>query len=177
MRKEVKCQTPYCDNTFVINTNKSLKRKYSFCMKCKREHSYHALVVQVEHNKKIQDIILDAKMFKSASNMADYLGVSFVTMYHWFKKYFNMTYQEFKRKYICKSDKCYLLSIKNSTYSRNDYILKKIRDKRYCACVDMTQKNCIMTNAPITVISSIIRGSPNIDKINDNKFVLSDNGK
>lgn len=146
-------------------------------MKCKRKHSYHVLVIQLEHGKKIQDVILDAKMFKSASNMADYLGVSFVTIYHWLKKYFNMTYQEFKREYICKSDKCYFLNIENSTYSRNDYILKKIRDKRYCACVDMVQKNYIMTNAPLNVISSIIRGNPKISKINDNKFTLVDTKK
>jgi hypothetical protein len=107
--------------------------------------------------------------------MADYIGVSFVTMYHWIKRYYGMTFQQFRRSHICKSDKCYLLNIKRSSYSRHDYILKKIRDKRYCACINALERDHIMTNAPVGVISSILVGRPKISKISDNVFAVMPN--
>jgi len=119
-------------------------------------------------------VILSASKFKTASGMADYIGVSFVTIYHWIKRYFNCTFQEFRRTHICKQrgEKCYLLDITRSSYSRHDYVLKKIRSKRYCACINALENNLIMTNAPIPIVQSILRGKPAIDQISDGTFAL-----
>ena len=172
MRKEITCDTPYCSNTFTINTNRLPRREYLFCNECKKEHSYYALVVQVEHEKPIKEVILESKIFNSASGMSAYIGVSFVTMYHWIKKYFDLTYQQFRRAHICNSNKCYLLNISRSSYSRHDYVLKKIRDKRYCACINALEPDHIMTNAPVSVVSSIFKDNPVIEKISDNLFAV-----
>lgn len=167
----VTCSTPYCKNS--VQVFAAVNRKYVFCDKCREEHSYHALVVQVDHEKPVQDAIMDAKIFKTASGMADYLGVSFVTLYHWLKKYYNLSFQEFKRIHICKSTKCYLLNIERSSYSRHDYVLKKIRARRYCACINSLEKDHIMTNAPVSVVAEILRGAPRIEQISDRIFALA----
>lgn len=131
------------------------------------------LKAQVELEKTIKEIIIEASLFKTANGMADYVGVSFVTMYNWIEKYFNLSFQEFKRLYICKSTRCYMLNIKRSTYSRNDYILKKIKARsNYCACVNALEPHHIMTNCPPKEVSKILRGCPKISKINDNLFSL-----
>jgi len=171
-RKLITCQNYNCDNTILVPFALLENREYFFCPECLSGHSHHALVAQAEHEKSIQDIIIDAAFFKTASNMAAYIGISFVTMYHWIRKYFDMSFQEFKRTYICKSNKCYLIDIKNSSYSRNDYVLKKIKNRRYCACLNSLEPNHIMTNAPVSVLQGIIRGRPSIEKISDNLFSL-----
>ena len=169
-KKLVNCDTPYCDNTFFINTAKRRKRKHRFCTSCNIEHSYHVLAIQVYHQKSMKDVILDARVFNTAVGMSDYVGVSFVTMYHWIKKYFNMTFQQFKREYICRSPKCYILNLDRSPYSRKDYVLKKIKDRGYCACINDLEKDYVMTNAPASVVSSVFAGSPDIRKMTDGTF-------
>jgi hypothetical protein len=152
----------------------STSRDFVFCPKCREDHSLRVLKTQAEHEKSIKEVILDSRMFKSANGMADYVGVSFVTMYNWIQKYFGMTFQEFRRTYICKSSRCYLLNIGRSSYSRNDYILKKIRSKsNYCACINALEPNHIMTDCPVDVISGILRGCPSIKKISDKLFSLA----
>jgi len=171
-RRLITCNNYNCDNTILVPFALLESRDYFFCPECLAEHSHRALVAQAEHEKSIQEIIIDAAFFKTASNMAAYIGISFVTMYHWIKKYFDMSFQEFKRTYICKSDKCYLIDIKNSSYSRNDYVLKKIKNRRYCACLNSLEPNHIMTNAPLSLLQSIIRGRPVVERISDGFFSL-----
>lgn len=174
MKNFVKCSTPYCNNTILLREDDLVNDQFNFCPKCKKEHSLCVLKQQVLHGKPIKDLILDAKLFKTANGMADYVGVSFVTMYNWIEKYFGMSFQEFRRSYICKSDKCYLLNIERSSYSRNDYILKKIRSRsKYCACINSLEPDHIMTNCPKSIVSSILRGYPQINKISDNIFALA----
>jgi len=173
LKKTVDCSTPKCANKVLVKMNNT---DYAFCDKCREDHSVCVLKIQAEHEKDIKEVILDSRIFKTANGMADYVGVSFVTMYNWIEKYFEMTFQEFKRRYICRSTKCYLLNIKRSSYSRNDYILKKIKSKiNYCACVNALEPDHIMTNCPLEVIKSILRGAPKIAKINDNVFALVPN--
>lgn len=167
--KKVICASPYCTNNVIIRYGDD----NAFCNKCREEHSLRVLKIQVEHQKSIQDLIIEAKLFKTASGMGDYVGVSFVTIYNWLERYFNMTFQEFKRKYICKSPRCYLLNIKRSSYSRNDYILRKIKEKtNYCACLNSLEKDYIMTNCPQEALSTILRNYPRIVKISDQVFSL-----
>lgn len=123
----------------------------------------------------IKDLLLEASSFQSAGSMADYIGVSFVSVYHWILQYFSMSFQEFRRKYICKKSSrgsCYHLDLGRSTYSRNDYVVKKIKAKRYCACLNALEQDLIMTNAPVSVMQSVLRGSPRIEKISDDLFAL-----
>lgn len=171
MRKLITCATPYCDNSILLREDKDPP---IFCPKCKSEHSLKVLKIQRYHEKPIKEIILDSRMFKSANGMADYVGVSFVTMYNWIKKYFGMYFQEFRRAYICKSDRCYLLNISRSSYSRNDYILKKIRSRsNFCACINSLEPDHIMTNCPPDLVASILRGYPVIRQISDRLFSLA----
>ena len=173
MKKIVDCSTPGCNNKVWVKANNN---DFAFCDKCREGHSVCVLKVQAEHEKNIKEVILDSRIFKTANGMADYVGVSFVTMYNWIEKYFEMTFQEFKRQYICKSTKCYLLNIERSSYSRNDYILKKIKTRsNYCACVNALAPDHIMTNCPPEVVKGILRGAPKISKINDNIFALVPN--
>jgi len=176
LRQIVECDTPYCNNKILLQDSDDPEYNYIFCPKCKEDHSLKVLRIQADpsHRKHIKEIILDSRMFKSANGMSDYIGISFVTMYNWIQKYFGMTFQEFRRYYICKSNKCYLLNIKRSSYSRNDYILKKIRSSgNYCACVNSLEPDHIMTNCPQNVVSSILRGYPRIRKISDHMYALS----
>lgn len=174
MREILQCSTPYCFNNVLISEEDILDSRYVFCPKCRKDHSLCALKVQVDHGKSIKDVILEAKLFRTANGMSDYVGVSFVTMYNWIKKYFNLTFQEFRRNYICNSDRCYVLNIERSSYSRNDYLIKKIRNRsKYCACINALEPNHIMTNCPQEVVSNILRGFPKIRKISDNLFALA----
>lgn len=161
------CLTPGCKNF--------AKRRGvdPFCSPCREEHSLFVLRLQVEHGKLIREIISDAKIFQTAQGMADYLGVSFVTLYNWIDKYFNMTFQEFKRRYICRSSRCYLLDLKRSSYTRSDYILKMIRNSGRCACVNALEPNVIMTNAPHEFISRTLRGAPKLIQVSDMSFALA----
>lgn len=171
MRKLITCTTPYCDNSILLRDDKDPPM---FCPACRSEHSLTALKIQKEHGLPIKQVILDSRIFKSANGMADYVGITFVTMYNWIKKYFGMHFQEFRRTYICKSDACYLLNISRSSYSRNDYVLKKIRSRaNYCACFNALEPDHIMTNCPPDVVSSILRGYPVIRKISDRFFALA----
>lgn len=171
MRKVVTCSTPYCENSILLREPPG---EYIFCPKCKAAHSLKILKIQKDHEKSIKDIILDSRIFKSANGMADYVGVSFVTMYNWIRKYFEMSFQEFRRTYICKSTNCYLLNITRSSYSRNDYILKKIRSRsNYCACINSLEPNHVMTNCPPELVAGILRGYPVVKKISDKLFSLA----
>ncbi len=171
MRQLVECETPYCYNCFFVTDEKFSSKQHKgnklFCGDCSKEHSYHVLTVQADYEKSIKEIILEAKFFNTASGMADYIGVSFVTIYHWIKKYFGITFQEFKRDFICKSEKCYLVNIEKSPYSRGDYVLKKIRDERHCACINELGSNFMMTNAPLGIVSQILDR-----EITDRKFLF-----
>lgn len=130
------------------------------------------LRLQQEHGMTIQELILEAKFFKTVQWMGDYIGVSFVTVYHWIEKYFNMTFQEFKRKYICKCDKCYLLDISISPYSRNDYILNKIRNRRFCACFDNRYPNYVMTKMPLNQVLALFKQEPRVDMIREGVYAI-----
>lgn len=166
------CESPNCSNL----VQKEDGQGHYFCKACRERCSYHTLLVQVEYNRPIEEVILEAaEIFSqksSASNMAAYIGVSFVTMYNWLKKYFDMSFQEFRRVYICRSNNCYAINIKRSSYSRHDYVLKKIRSKRFCACVNALDPDTLMTNAPLSLVSDIFRGNPKIEKIKDNQYSI-----
>lgn len=170
----VLCDSPGCSNPLPDNGIKRGAKGYAFCAECKERHSYRVLLTQVYHEQPIKDVILAASGFKTAVGMGDYIGVSFVTIYHWIRRYFDCTFQEFRRTYICKKrgESCYLLDIARSSYSRHDYVLKKIRAKRYCACINALDDNLIMTNAPVRIVQSLLRGMPHIDQISDDLFAL-----
>jgi hypothetical protein len=172
MRLTLKCRTPYCKNLLYVSSRPKPK-DYLFCDACKKEHSYSVLVVQADLKMPIKEALMEARVFKNASGIGDFLGVSFVSVYHWIRKYYGMSFQEFRRQYICRSRKCYLLNIENSSYSRNDYVLKKIRARHFCACINALQKNFIMTNAPSSVVSSILRGSPKVVRLSDEIFSIT----
>jgi len=155
MRQMVECSSPGCYECFFVGKDKP-GVGHLFCKKCREEHSYHVLVVQAEHQDQIRKVLLDSRVFNTAAGMADYVGVSFVSIYHWIQRYFGMTFQEFRREHICKSDKCYLLDISGSPYSRGDYVLKKIKDRRYCACINELGRSHMMTNAPFDLVSQIL---------------------
>lgn len=164
------CDTPGCGRE--IPEKRPPERGSLFCDRCRSQHSYRVLVTQVEHQKSIREVIIDSAMFKTAGGMADYIGVSFVTLYHWIKKYFECSFQEFKRVHICKARECYTLDIRRSSYSRHDYVLKKLRQKRYCACINALETAHIMTNAPLAVVQAVLRGCPKIEKISDKSFAI-----
>jgi hypothetical protein len=156
-----KYSTPYCES--IIQTPNEDKH-YNFCELCRSEHSYYVLTIQAQHGYPIKDVILDAaSLFKNVTGMADYVGVSFVTMYNWLRKYFNVSFGEFKRQYICKSSRCYSLDIRNSSYNRSDYILRKLKQKYYCACSNIFEKGQIITNAPKEIANQIIKSAPPVD--------------
>ena len=162
MRSFVECDSPGCYNCFFINKARAENSRYVFCPSCRKQHSTHVLTVQAEHEKPIKEVLLEAKVFNSSHGMADYIGVSFVTIYHWIKKYFSMTFQEFRRHYICKSDSCYYVDITDAPYSRGDYILRKVKDHRYCACINELKKKHMLTTAPIEVMQHILGGEVKI---------------
>jgi len=169
------CDTPYCGKLIPSARLKRPIKGYYFCGQCRDEHSYRVLVAQADHDAPIKDILLQASTFRSAEGMAAYIGVSFVTIYHWIRRYFNLSFQEFRRQHICKNGlrgKCYLLDIRRSSYTRHDYVLKKIRSKRYCACINALEGDLIMTNAPVDVVQSLMRGMPKIEQISDDKYAL-----
>lgn len=174
MRKRVACDTPGCSGEVSVpDTAKHSRGVYYFCRECRSQFSYHVLVTQVQHGYGIREILLDAaSLFSNVSGIAAYVGVSFVTVYNWLEKYFDMSFQEFKRVYICKSPSCYMLNIQGSTYSRYDYVLKKIKRQRYCACSSVLDKNHIMTNAPVSVVEEILRGGTKVERITDGAFML-----
>lgn len=168
MTNPINCYSPNCKNIVL-----TLKVDVPvFCDKCKTDHSMKVLKLQVEHSLSIEELLIEAKLFKSVQWMGDYLGVSFVTIYHWIEKYYGLTFQEFKRKYICKCDKCYLLDISISPYSRNDYILNKIRNKRYCACFDSRYPNFVMTKMPLDQVKALFRSEPKVDMIREGVFAI-----
>lgn len=170
----VLCDSPRCSYPLQDNGIKRGAKGYAFCEKCKEMHSYRVLLTQVYHEEPIEDVIRAASKFKTAVGMGDYIGVSFVTIYHWIRRYFDCTFQEFRRTHICskRGESCYLLDISRSSYSRHDYVLKKIRAKRYCACINALDDDLIMTNAPVRVVESLLRGKPRIDQISDDLFAL-----
>jgi len=174
LRKRIACETPGCTGELSVPEEfKRTRGVYYYCRECRANYSYRVLVTQTQHGYDIRKILLDAaSLFNSVSGIAAYVGVSFVTVYNWLTKYFDMSFQEFKRVYICKSPKCYTLNIQGSTYSRYDYVLKKIKRQRYCACSSVLDKNQIMTNAPLSVIEEILRGGTRVQRISDASFML-----
>lgn len=173
-RKRIACETPGCTGEVMVpNDFKRTRGAYYYCRECRSQHSYSVLVIQTQHGYHLREILLDAaSLFSNVSGIAAYVGVSFVTVYNWLDKYFSMSFQEFKRVYICKSPKCYTLNIQGSTYSRYDYVLKKIKRQRYCACSSVLDKNQIMTNAPLSVIQEILRSGTKIERVTDASFML-----
>ncbi len=174
----IPCDTPWCDFLVAeppLDGQGSRRGVHNFCKVCTDQHSSRVLIAQVEHGKDIRSIILDASIFKTAGGMGGYMGVSFVTTYNWIRRYFGLSFQEFRRKYICgtaKSSRCYLLDIGRVSYTRNDHVIKKIRSRRYCACVIAMERNLIMTDTPLQVLQGILKGSPKIVKVSDDRFAL-----
>lgn len=173
IRKKITCSSPDCENSFLVSPYEK-NTLYYFCSECRKKHSYNTLIIQAQHRLPIRQILIDSALFSSVNGMAAYLGVSFVTIYNLLKKYFNMTFQEFKRQYICKKDTCYSINVKRSSYSRHDYILRKIKNQspQYCACMNVMEPDTIMTNAPLFVVQNILRGCPKL-ALNDGAFSIS----
>jgi len=175
MKHHVQCDSPDCNKYFTVSNPYNYGRG-KYCTSCRERHSTKVLTIQREHELTIQEVICEgAQYFSSAESIADYIGVSFVTVYNWIEKYFGFSFQEFRRKYICKSTRCYSLNIKRASYSKSDYILKKLRDKRYCSCVSSLDPNYIMTCAPIYVVTEVLKGSPKIEKVSDKVFEVAPN--
>lgn len=171
--RRVACSSPYCENEFPVRNLDFDKREYFFCRKCRKAHSTTVLVAQADHEKPIDKLILEAAIFNTAHGMSAYIGVSFVTLYHWIEKYFGMTFQEFRRTYICESSNCYLLNIERSSYSRSDYVLRKIRSKRYCACINALDPGHIMTKAPLHVVANLLKNRPKLKQLEKKSYVVS----
>jgi hypothetical protein len=161
------CQTPGCNNL--------AKRRLvdPFCKSCRKEHSLFVLRLQAEHGKSINDIIMDAKIFQNAQGMADYVGVSFVTLYNWIDRYFGMTFQEFRRKFICRSAKCWVLDTGRCSLVRSDYLLSRIRGKGKCACTSALESSLIMTNAPLEFVGGLLKDAPRLVQVSDKCFALA----
>lgn len=180
MHKVLKCSSPGCENTILVK-DEGVDPTYLFCQDCKKKYSLSMLRVQVDHEKPIREVIMDARIFKTANGMADYIGISFVSLYSWLGQLFKnadgspMSFQEFRRKYICKSENCYMLNIKRTSYARSDYILKKLRQRSYssCSCISSLEPGYIMTNCPKDQVKEILRGSPKIVQISDGVFALA----
>lgn len=170
------CDTPYCRRLIPApRLKRATKEGFHFCERCRNEHSFRVLIAQAQHGMPIKELLLEASSFQTAGSMADYVGVSFVTVYHWILRYFAMSFQEFRRRHICKKSsrgQCYHLDLGRSPYTRNDYVVKKIKSKRFCACLNALEQHLIMTNAPLSVMQSVLRGRPRIERISDDVFAL-----
>lgn len=75
-----------------------------FCHKCREEFSAKALELMSSFQTGISQILVNAaKLFHTAQGISDYLGISLPTLYSWVTKYHNLSFRQFKRKYICSS--------------------------------------------------------------------------
>ena len=155
------CKSPGCGNSFFADGDANYVQA-SFCPDCRDAHSAQVLKTQIEHSMPIRELLLDAKVFRTATGMSDYFGVSFVTVYHWIRRYFGMTFQEFRREYICKTKGCYAVDISGSKYNRVEYLLKKIKDNRHCACLSEAGKQYVLTNTPLDKLRKILKVEPKI---------------
>lgn len=158
------CKSPGCSNSVkrVASTN--------YCNECRKEHSSYVLDLQVEHGKPIKEIILDARIFQNAQCMADYIGISFVSLYGWIEKYFGMNFTEFKREYICRSRYCKNINLEGSSL-KLDYAAQRLRSRMYCVCVNSKEPNKIMTNAPSKTISELFETSHTFKESEDGEMI------
>jgi hypothetical protein len=178
--KSVECASFNCENqiSYDLGDDKTPLNSnvFKFCEECRSKHSITVLELQNEHENDIRSIILEAsKVYSTCSKISDYLGVSFVTIYNWIRIYFNMSFSEFKREHICKSKGCHLVDISRCSYSRLDYVLKKVQQEGYCSCINALDSGMVMTKAPPSVIEGLLRGFPKIERIHDNVFRVAPN--
>lgn len=153
--KLVKCSSPNCDVSFFVKHFKE-DTNY-FCKKCRRLHSLPVLEKQAEHDTPIKQLILDSRIMNNASGMADYIGISFVSMYNWIQKYFGMTFQEFRCEYICKTPSCYKVKLENFNVIEQEELLNKLKALGYCVCSNSLEKGTITTKAPPSIIARLLK--------------------
>lgn len=158
-----KCQTPWCNNTFVIQVvgGKAVKDVADkFCPTCRYAFSsqdgsipfarIRALRLQVEMQKSITDIIIEAgrsafdafvdrsgEMPDTVERFAANLGVTRKTLHDWLQFFFGLTWPDFKRKYVCAAHCCSIVDVSAVTAAgklSKYYPIDKFRKKGICAC-------------------------------------------
>jgi len=161
-RYRVKCDNPFCTNFFFADKALFRDPNLKFCRECKEGHSYQALSLQVKHKKPIKQVLIDAtKLFHSAVNIADYLGISFPTFYRWLGVYFDMDFQSWKRQYICRAQRCCVLDISSMPIVYRYHVTETIKKNRACACfVAMGDQSLLVTSARPEKLRDIFRNAP-----------------
>lgn len=130
--------------------------------------------VRIKGNEdRMRDILTDAASRGTAMEMGKYLGCSFVSVYSWIKRFFGCSFWEFKRQVVCTSDRCAVVETAD-IYSRDDYLMKKIRKAGRCSCCNGMPDGFIMTNASLDVISQVVssRRGYLVERLDEKAFMV-----
>lgn len=140
----LKCKSKYCSNQITVQIGNRRKTAY-YCSDCKTEHEIKVLELQYYHKSLIRDLILyTAKLFnfRSVSHIADYLETHSLYIKFWIKKYFGMTFDEFRQVYHCKTNNC--IKLDSINVKNKYYLVNKIKNKDICACLNKSDMIMIL---------------------------------
>lgn len=116
------CKIPGCGASGTL--------KDGYCSTCIQSFSPRALELMVEMGlNPIKLLIFAASQFTRALQIADFLGISLPTLYTWLFRYFGLTFNDFKMKYICKEKKCIVVDFSASAYAWRYTMSDRIREE------------------------------------------------
>ena len=151
-----KCRTPWCTNQLSIKVG-NVNRKLLYCDDCKSQHEKQVLELQHLHAKPIKEILLEEATlfnFKSISILSDALESDINSTRLWIKKYFSVSWDEFRRIYKCKDAKCIrydMTNIKNKYYLR-----QQISSEYICSC--LTKDDALLVKPKNNTSHNFIEG-------------------
>ncbi len=154
--KTIECHSPDCTNIFRVRSDGKHATKY--CKTCKQTHPLKVLKLQTEYEMPIPELLVYVSRmfnFKSGEAIAGVLKVFRNVLIQWLDIYLGVkTWEEFYKKYQCKSNCCYIMSCSDlygGQYQNKYYLIQKLKkDLETCTCLykSGTTKDQILVKLP-----------------------------
>jgi hypothetical protein len=142
------------------NLKPSDPRDTIYCGPCRSEFSLRALDLMRLFGMTIEQLLVHAAgKFTTAEGIADYLGVGLPTLYTWVQRRLNLTFKQFKRKYICSrsGQTCIVLDYGSSGYAWKYTLTDRLkRASDPCMCFVEERAGLLMTTLNAEQVSQAL---------------------
>lgn len=115
-------------------------------------------------NERIPDVLVRAaKLFSTAQGIADYFDISMPTLYGWVRTYHNLSFRQFKRKYVCAVRKCIVIDYGSGKSALKYNVADRIYERGGCACFVEGGSSFLMTSLTAPIVADAMRSEVAFD--------------
>jgi hypothetical protein len=149
-------------------SNKLENNQFAFCKQCREDYSLKALELMRSFGAPIRQVLVEAtKLFVDAQGIADYLGVSLPTLYSWINRFHNMSFRQFRRKYICSGRTCIVVDHGSTDYAWKYTISDRIHTRKGCMCFVEGSDRLMMTTLSAESVAEALHSEVALERSTD----------